>query len=251
MQTELTGAAIAFVCAMLATPAGLTGAFLLVPIQLTMLGVPAAKVPATNLIFNVISAPGATVRHWRGKNIDFELVRWLTLGTVPGVVVGAVLRAEVFTEPDVFKAVVAIVLGVLGLWILAGPRPAEDARGSLTHPQIVAIAFAAGIVGGVYGVGGGVFTAPVLVLLGVSVASFAPATILVTLISSVVGIAAFVLLSSPSFPSHPDIGLGVALGIGGVAGSWTGAKIAPRMPELLLRRGIGVAALLLAARVLY
>lgn len=251
MTTELAGAAIAFVCAALATPAGLTGAFLLVPIQLTVLGIPAAKIPATNLIFNIISAPAATLSNYRAKKIDYELVRWLTLGTVPGIVVGAILHAEVFTSEDSFTYFVAGVLGFLGLWILFGPRPKQDARNKLTHPQIVLIAFVAGIVGGIYGVGGGVFTAPVLVLIGVSVASFAPATILVTLIASVIGIVAFTLLSSPSFPSTPDWGLGIAMGLGGVAGSWTGAKIAHRVPELVLRRGIGVAVLILAARVLF
>lgn len=251
MTTELAGAAIAFVCAALATPAGLTGAFLLVPIQLTVLGIPAAKIPATNLIFNVISAPGATLSNYRAKKIDFELVRWLTLGTVPGVVVGAVLRAELFASTGAFKGFVAVVLGFLGLWILFGPKPDKEARNRLTHPQIVGIAFVAGIVGGIYGVGGGVFTAPVLVLVGVAVASFAGATILVTLIASVIGIVTFILLASPSFPSEPDWGLGVALGLGGVLGSWSGAKIAPHVPERVLRKGIGVAVLILAARVLF
>lgn len=250
MTTELAGAAIAFVVAALATPAGLTGAFMLVPLQLTVLDVPTAKIPPTNLIFNAISTPGATVRHYRRKNIDFELVKWLAVGTLPGVVLGAVLRVEVFASEDAFKAIVAGVLVVLGVWILLGKKPPKDARDTLTPAQMVAIAFFAGVIGGVYGVGGGVFSAPVLVIIGVSVASFAPATILVTFFSSIVGIATFALLSSPSFPSTPDWSLGIALGLGGLAGSWTGARLAPHVPELWLRRGIGVAVLLLAARVL-
>lgn len=250
MGTELAGAAIAFVFAAIATPAGLSGAFLLVPIQLSVLNVPTAKIPPTNLIFNVISIPGATVRHQRAGNIDYELVRWLAAGTVPGVVLGAVLRVEVFSSDTAFKAIVAGVLAFIGIWILAGKKPDKDARKDLRAGQIVAIAFFAGVIGGIYGVGGGVFSVPVLVLLGVAVASFAPATLLVTFFSSIVGIVTFILLSSPEFPSDPDWGLGVALGLGGVAGSWTGARIAPHVPDLWLRKGIGVAALLLAARVL-
>lgn len=250
MDKELAGAAIAFVCALIATPAGMTGAFLLVPIQLSVLGVPAAKVPATNLLFNVISTPAATVRHARAGRIDKSFVIPLLIGSVPGVVIGAVLRARVFTSPEVFKYFVAVVLCVIGLRVLFGRRrPREGAHGLLPW-QLAAMAFAASVVGAIYGVGGGVLTAPTLVALGVAVTRFAPATILVTLICSIAGITAFSLLATPEFPSTPDVALGLAIGVGGVFGSWVGAGLTTRLDELLLARVVGVLTLALAGRVL-
>lgn len=250
MDKELAGAAIAFVCALIATPAGMTGAFLLVPIQLSVLGVPAAKVPATNLLFNVISAPAATLRHARAGRIDRSFVLPLLVGSLPGVIVGAVLRARVFTSPEVFKYFVAVVLCVIGLRILFGRREPRDGAHGLAAWQLASMAFVAGVVGAIYGVGGGVLTAPTLVALGVAVASFAPATILVTLICSVVGIVAFTLLATADFPSQPDITLGLAIGAGGLIGSWVGAGLTARLDEKLLARIVGVLTLLLAVRVL-
>jgi uncharacterized membrane protein YfcA len=40
----------------------------------------------------------------------------------------------------------------------------------------------------------------------------------------------------------------VALGIGGVAGSYVGASLQHRVPEALLRRGLGVVCVALAVR---
>jgi uncharacterized protein len=51
------GALCAFVLALVATPAGVSGAVLL-PIQLSVLYVPSPAVTLTNLLFNVAAVPG-------------------------------------------------------------------------------------------------------------------------------------------------------------------------------------------------
>ena len=47
-------------------------------------------------------------------------------------------------------------------------------------------------------------------------------------------------------PVAPDWTLGLAAGIGGLAGGWVGASIQPSIPEAGLRRLLGVLALMLA-----
>ena len=42
----------------------------------------------------------------------------------------------------------------------------------------------------------------------------------------------------------PMWALGVVLGIGGLVGGYWGARLSPRVPELLLRRALGVLAML-------
>ena len=46
----------------------------------------------------------------------------------------------------------------------------------------------------------------------------------------------------------PEWTLGAAMGIGGLAGAYLGARLQTRLPEMLLRRGLGVLALALGGR---
>jgi uncharacterized protein len=44
--------------AALTTPVGVSGAVFLLPVQLSVLGVPSPSVTPTNLLFNVVATPG-------------------------------------------------------------------------------------------------------------------------------------------------------------------------------------------------
>ena len=59
------GAAIAFAIAQVTTPAGVSGAVLLLPVQISILNVPSPGVTPTNLLYNVIATPGGLWRYWR------------------------------------------------------------------------------------------------------------------------------------------------------------------------------------------
>src|ERR1700709_2736783 len=114
------GAVCAFALALIATPAGVSGAVLLLPVQLSVLGVPSPSVTPTNLLFNVAATPGALLRFWQEQRLFGPLSRLLILGTLPGVVVGAVLRVELLSGARAFTFVAALVLLPLGLWLLVG-----------------------------------------------------------------------------------------------------------------------------------
>jgi uncharacterized membrane protein YfcA len=98
-----------------------------------------------------------------------------------------------------------------------------------------------GCAGGIYGIGGGAVLAPVLIGSGRRPSEVAPATLASTLVTSVAGVLTFVLLSlhAPGAVA-PDFDDGLALGIGGLAGGYTGARLQARMPEVLIRRLVGV-----------
>jgi uncharacterized membrane protein YfcA len=116
------------------------------------------------------------------------------------------------------------------------------------------IAACVGVVGGIYGIGGGSFLSPILILGGYTAYAVAPAALLSTLAASVVGVATFVVLSATSDasgPISPDWGIGIAAGAGGFIGAYVGASLQSRIPEPLLRRLLGWIALLIAARYLY
>ncbi|MGA8461823.1 MAG: hypothetical protein WB800_40980 [Streptosporangiaceae bacterium] len=57
--TEVVALAAAFLIAALATPAGISGAVLLLPFQVSVLATPSPSVTPTNLLYNVVATPRA------------------------------------------------------------------------------------------------------------------------------------------------------------------------------------------------
>ncbi len=89
-----------FIVATVATPAGVSGAVLLLPFQVGVLGTPSPSVTPTNLLYNVVATPGALCRYWRQRQTGGRLTRLLILGTLPGVIVGSIVRVELELGED-------------------------------------------------------------------------------------------------------------------------------------------------------
>lgn len=250
-EAILAGAA-GLLISVVTTPVGVSGAVFLLPVQLSLLGVPNPAVTPTNLLFNVVSGPGALLRHRSRGGLAGPLTRLLLLGTLPGVVVGAVVRVFAVPGPDVFRLIIAALLLPLGLWLgLRGP-PCTDrpAAGGMPRRGIVALALAVGTVGGVYGIGGGSLLGPILVGRGLPVAIVAPAALASTFVTSVTGAAAFALLGLTGRGDiAPEWGIGLMCGLGGLIGGYLGAHLQPRLPERGLRLVLG--GLAVAVAVLY
>jgi uncharacterized membrane protein YfcA len=104
----------------------------------------------------------------------------------------------------------------------------------------VAIAVVVGVVGGIYGVGGGSALAPVLIADGHPPSRAAPAALASTFGTSVVGVVAFTVLAAHHLGRPPDWPTGILLGLGGLAGGYAEARLQHRLPEAVIRRGMGV-----------
>lgn len=245
-QRDLVALLTGFVLATITTPVGVSGAVFLLPVQLSVLHVPNPRITPTNLLYNVVAGPGGLSRFLRHGHLDRDLARQLLTGSLPGVVIGAVIRVYVAADPDVFRLLAAAVLLPVGVFILRKPAPGSIER-RLAGRTVTGLAFAVGIVGGVYGVGGGSILGPILVGTGMTVAAVAPAALLSTWVTSIVGVAAYALiaLDAPGTVS-PDWSLGLAAGLGGLAGGWLGASLQIRIPERGLRTLLGVVALSLS-----
>ena len=183
--------AAAFVIAVLSTPAGISGAVLLLPFQVSVLGTPSPSVTPTNLLYNVVSTPGALYRYWRQGQTGGRLALVLIAGTLPGVVAGSIIRVKVLPGPRVFDLVVAAVLLPLGVWLaLTRPsRPDSEQVRRIPAPVLIVLSAVVGCVGGIYG-------------------------------------------------------------IGGLAGGYTGARIQSRLPDLLIRRLVGILVIAIGIRYL-
>jgi hypothetical protein len=229
-----------------------SGAVLLLPFQVGVLGTPSPAVTPTNLLYNVVATPGALYRYRRQRQTGDRLTAILVVGTVPGVIVGSIIRVWLLPGARVFEVVIAAVLIPLGVWLLLSREPENGMRlrpGVLSGPVLSAVAGVVGCVGGIYGIGGGSLLAPLLIGSGRPAAEVAPATLTATLVTSVAGVVTFLVLSTRHHGAvAPDWAIGLALGLGGVVGGYVGARIQPHLPELVVRRVLGVLVLAIGIR---
>jgi uncharacterized protein len=254
--TEVVALVAAFAIAVLATPAGISGAVLLLPFQVSVLGTPSPAVTPTNLLYNVVATPGALYRYWRQEQTGGLLALVLIAGTLPGVIAGSVIRVELLPSAHLFDFVVAAVLIPLGAWLaLTRPTPPEGevpAARLIPPPVLVLLAAVVGCVGGIYGIGGGSILAPILIGTGRPAREVAPASLASTFVTSVAGVVTFMILSLHHHgPVAPDWPTGVALGIGGLAGAYAGARLQRRLPDVLIRRVMGVLVIAIGGRYLW
>jgi uncharacterized protein len=249
---EVAALLAAFVIAVVTNPAGVSGAVLLLPFQVSVLGTPSPSVTPTNLLYNVVASPGAIWRYWRQGQTGGRLTWLLLAGTLPGVVAGSVIRVYLLPGPVVFDFVIAAVLIPLGSWLALTPA-ARATTGQARLPRLVIglIAAVAGCVGGIYGIGGGSILAPILITDGQPPSQVAPAALSSTFVTSLAGVVTFSILSAHQHGSiAPNWPTGIALGAGGLAGGYLGARLHARMPETLIRRLLALIVIAIGIRYL-
>lgn len=248
--TGLAGLVAGLLIAMFTAPVGVSGAVFLLPVQLSVLHVPNPAVTPTNLLYNIVAAPGALLRYSRQGRLRSRLTSLLVLGTLPGVVGGAFLRVFVVPGQQVFKLIVAAVLLPLGLWLIrrtVGP-PRQSSTVGLSERSTVGLAVVVGVIGGIYGIGGGSILGPILAGRGVQVRIIAPAALCSTFITSIVGSTTYALIGLiHAGQIAPDWPIGLLCGLGGLVGGYAGARLQPHLPEKFLRLLLGLVAVGVAA----
>jgi uncharacterized membrane protein YfcA len=219
----------------------------------------------------------------REGRVVWPLAWVVILGTLPGVLVGALLRVTLLSDPDAFEIFVGLVLLYFGVRLHyevvarrrtegvgseapggsivrvaeAYARRVEYGYGGKTYafdtPAVFALSLVVGVIGGIYSIGGGSIIAPFLVtVFGLPVYTVAGATLIGTFVTSVAGVAFYELLDATGFGAGmaiaPDWLLGLTLGIGGLAGTYAGARLQRHVPEKLIRGVLGALVTLLALR---
>jgi uncharacterized membrane protein YfcA len=103
---------------------------------------------------------------------------------------------------------------------------------------IFSLSFIVGIVGGIYGIGGGAIIAPFFVtVFGLPVYTVAGAALMGTFVTSVAGVT-FYQLIAPFYPHvsvAPDWTLGILFGIGGMVGMYLGARCQKFVPAKIIK----------------
>jgi len=294
---------VAFVISFFTSMGGVSGAFLLLPFQVSVLGFTSPSVSPTNLVYNIVAIPSGVYRYIREGRMAWPLAWVIIVGTLPGLFIGVIFRIKYLPDPKNFKFFVGCVLFYIAIRLLHDltPKAAEKRKktealeerfkerssrirdqqeiGTPRHVPIrtikfsltnytydfygetfsfntltlFTITFIVGIIGGIYGIGGGAIIAPFLItIFGLPVYTIAGATLLGTFLSSIVGVIFYTIIApvyaDTGLAIMPDWRLGAIFGIGGFLGIYCGARLQKYFPAKAIKLILAFVILLLSIR---
>jgi uncharacterized membrane protein YfcA len=289
---------VALVVSTFTSMGGVSGAFLLLPFQVSLLNFTSPAVSPTNLVFNIVAIPSGVYRFIREGRMNWPVACVTILGTLPGLWFGAMIRTDWLPNPKNFKLFVGCVLLYIGLRLLydqtpwakrkkakimqfeaqvqerlqevlkrsghtAGRGLPPEARvitaawswqqvsyeflGELftfNAPALFSLALVVGLIGGIYGIGGGAIIAPFLAaIFKLPMYTIAGAALLGTLVTSVAGVGIYYAMGI-----NPDLALGALFGVGGFCGMYLGARLQKYFSGTVIRIGLGIIISSLALR---
>lgn len=109
---------VAMVISFFTSMGGISGAFLLLPFQMSVLNYTAPSVSGTNHVFNVIAIPSGVCRYIKEGRMAWPLTWVVIAGTLPGVFLGYYVRVLYLPDPAAFKFFVGSVLFYIGFRLL-------------------------------------------------------------------------------------------------------------------------------------
>ncbi len=109
---------VALIISFFTSMGGISGAFLLLPFQLSFLNYTAPSVSGTNHVFNIVAIPSGVYRYIKERRMAWPLTWVIILGTLPGVFLGYYLRVYYLPDPKAFKVFVGFVLLYIGIRLL-------------------------------------------------------------------------------------------------------------------------------------
>lgn len=276
---------VAFIVSFFTSMSGVSGAFVLLPFQMSVLHYTSPSVSGTNQFYNIVAIPMGVWRYIREKRMVWPLTWAVIIGTLPGVLIGAWLRLEYLPGPRTFKFFAGIVLTYIGIKLLTDIP--KDAHGQLGHednsssrqsefmvsetsfnlrqvafkfqgrwysfsvPAVFILCLVVGVIGGIYGIGGGAIVAPVFVaFFNLPIYTVAGAALMGTFITSVAGVVSYQVLAPfyADMAVAPDWQLGVLFGIGGFCGMYLGARCQKYLPARIIKLILCLCVLAVAAK---
>jgi len=106
---------VAFIVSFFTSMAGVSGAFLLLPFQVSFLHFTTPAVSATNFVYNIVAIPSGVYRYLKEGRMAWPLTLVVIIGTLPGVFIGYYLRVLYMPDPKTFKMFVGCVLLYIGI----------------------------------------------------------------------------------------------------------------------------------------
>jgi uncharacterized membrane protein YfcA len=238
-------AAIGLVAGVFSALFGVGGGIIVVPLLTIFCRYDARRAAATSLAAIGITALAGTISYAAHGHVRVYDALLLGIPAAVGAVAGAVLQQRLHLH--VLTLLFGLLLALVGVKLIA---PGAFAFGAIQHRDAwvyvlaVAIGAFAGLVAGLFGVGGGILFVPTLVLaLGLS-QLHAEATSLLAILPTVIA----GTLRQRRY-GNVEWHAALVVGVASVAGVQGGIAIAESLREATLQRLFGVLLLLTAAQI--
>lgn len=210
------------------------GSILAVPLLVYVADLPAKEAIATSLLVVGVTSAVGVLPHVRAGRIRWRTGLLFGTAGMAGAYVGG--RLAEFIPAAVLLTGFAVMMLATATAMIRGHRGTGDGAvpRELSVRRVLLDGVVVGLVTGMVGAGGGFLVVPALALLGGLPMPVAVGTSLVVIaMKSFAGLAGF--LSSVSI----DWSLAATVTTAAVAGSIAGARLAGRIPEVVLRRTFG------------
>lgn len=97
---------------------GVSGAFLLLPFQMSIFNYTTPSVSGTNHVYNIVAIPSGVYRYIKEGRMVWPLTAVIIAGTLPGVFLGYYVRVLYLSDPGAFKFFIGCVLLYIGIRLL-------------------------------------------------------------------------------------------------------------------------------------
>lgn len=202
---------------------------------LSISNIPYSLLPQIALISNLIVVTGGTWIFYQKKLIDWKLSTPFILSSVPMAFLGGLYKIQEKT----FILLLASSLLLASIRLLWSPKSALDSTQRPSSLKSSLIGGGLGLLSGIVGIGGGIFLAPIMLLMGwgkpKQIAATASLFILLNSISGLIG----QVIKNPQVHLWSDyLPLFLAVLIGGQIGSRIGTH--HKVPHLWVERATGI-----------
>lgn len=240
--------AIGLVAGLLGGLLGIGGSVIFIPAATLIIGPDQQVYQAAAMILNVAVAGTATIKHIRKKAIRPSVLKRMLpaaiVFVIAGVLLSNVLAGQVLMR--LFGVLLLIIVIIEVLSLLKQRRIEDEEKETLsqaeTWPVLGSIGAGMGFIGGLLGIGGGIFVVPLLrgiarFPLTQAIASAACVTLPMSLIGAILKNATLHQISVDGEPLSAWNSLSIAAVLipTAIFGSWLGATLLHRLPINTIR----------------
>lgn len=209
---------------------GIGGGTLLVPLIIT-LGYPPLQAVATSSLAIVITAISGSVQNWRMGKLKGQKVLYLGVPAMITSPLGVWIANQI---PEYLLLLGFGLLLLINIYLISLRQSLATQTDNQTSPgfnldsiiSIAATGGAAGIIAGLFGLGGGVVLVPLQVILLAENIKLAVQTSL-----GVIVITGFLATMSHGLNGNVLFAPGICLGLGGLLGAQLSTRFLPKLPE--------------------
>ncbi|WP_019504007.1 sulfite exporter TauE/SafE family protein [Pleurocapsa sp. PCC 7319] len=219
---------LGIVVGLVAAILGIGGGLLYVP-ALTLVGATPIQATATSLLGISLGAISSSFQNWRSKYLNTKLVILLAIPAMLSVGIGVAIANQISENHLLygFAGLQLVAIYLINLRRNLARAHSATTTQSVSLPKVTSIGLLAGILSGLFGVGGGIVMVPLQrTFLGESIKASVRASL-----------GAIVLISSVGVTQHAMAGNvlwlpGLLLGVGSLIGGQLGARLLPKLPEI-------------------